>query len=62
MKEDYYFTWATREAAKSPERCKHGAIIVKGGKIVGRGFNHHGLHAEDSALRDFSLHRFREKD
>lgn len=38
-------------AESSPHpRYRHGAIALKGGSVVGRGYNHHGVHAEHSCL------------
>lgn len=58
-------------ASKSKARMKHGAIIVKGGRVVGTGFNknrnsplvvsenhiktHCSEHAEISAIKDASF-------
>lgn len=40
---------ALAEASPHP-RYRHGAIALKGGSIVGKGYNHHGVHAEHSCL------------
>lgn len=54
-----YIINAARQAEKSPMSCKHGAVIVKNGKIISKGHNinyskmKHGkysLHAEVSAI------------
>jgi len=39
-----------RMAENSNHRYRHGALVVKGGSVLGWGFNHHGKHAEMSAL------------
>jgi deoxycytidylate deaminase len=41
-----------RELAESSPhpRYRHGAIALKGGSIVGKGYNHNGVHAEHSCL------------
>jgi len=58
-------TAAFKESQKSTCRCKHGAIVSKNGRVLGRGHNDyrsHGghwgggplrtLHAEAAAIRD----------
>jgi deoxycytidylate deaminase len=54
---------AMKEAIKSSCRCKHGAIITKGGSVIARGYNSYRphpiwgtgplstLHAEAAAIR-----------
>lgn len=54
-----------REATKSSMKFRHGAILTKGGKIVGSGYNQDrtclnglfvtSMHAEISALKDKTL-------
>lgn len=39
MKTDHYLTLCLEQAANSPLRYRHGSIIVRGGKVIGRGFN-----------------------
>lgn len=39
MKTDRYMNICLEQAALSPLRYRHGCIIVKGGKIIGQGFN-----------------------
>lgn len=39
MKSDYYLQQCLEQAALSPLRRRHGCIVVKGGKIIGQGFN-----------------------
>lgn len=56
---------ARREAMKSSMKFRHGAVLVKGGRVVGSGFNQdrtclNGLfvtsvHAEINALKDKTL-------
>ena len=46
----YYLYQAADEAMKSNLQCKHGSIIVKGGKILGRGYNKGSVHAECDAI------------
>jgi deoxycytidylate deaminase len=60
-----YFELATSQALKSPMRSKHGAVIFKGKKILGVGYNWpkssnggewngkrpHSIHCERDALK-----------
>lgn len=39
-----------RLAEKSSHYYRHGALVTKGGSLLGWGHNHHGKHAEMSAL------------
>lgn len=39
MKSDTYFNVCLEQAALSPLRYRHGSIVVKGGKVIGKGFN-----------------------
>jgi deoxycytidylate deaminase len=39
MKTDNYLTLCLEQAANSPLRYRHGCIIVRGGKVIGQGFN-----------------------
>jgi deoxycytidylate deaminase len=39
MKTDNYLTLCLEQAAKSPLRYRHGCIIVRGGKVIGQGYN-----------------------
>ena len=39
MKADNYLTLCIEQAAKSPLRYRHGSIIVRGGKVIGQGYN-----------------------
>lgn len=53
-------TEAISQANRSPMLHRHGAVIVRNGVIVGKGFNHHvdyfhhsfSLHAEVDAIMD----------
>jgi len=36
---------------KSPHNFKHVAIVERAGKILAIGYNHDGIHAEESALK-----------
>lgn len=38
-------------ALSSPHpRYRHGAVALRSGAVVGKGYNHHGVHAEHSCL------------
>ncbi|QIW95187.1 hypothetical protein AMS68_000705 [Peltaster fructicola] len=39
MKSDQYLTLCLEQAHKSPLHYRHGCIIVRGGKVIGQGFN-----------------------
>jgi len=39
MKTDNYLNLCLEQAAKSPLRYRHGAIVVRGGKVIGQGYN-----------------------
>jgi deoxycytidylate deaminase len=39
MKTDNYLTLCLEQAAKSPLHYRHGCIIVRGGKVIGQGYN-----------------------
>ena len=39
MKTDNYLTLCLEQASKSPLHYRHGCIIVRGGKVIGQGFN-----------------------
>ncbi|KAK3708664.1 hypothetical protein LTR37_011386 [Vermiconidia calcicola] len=39
MKTDNYLTLCLEQAAKSPLHYRHGAVVVRGGKVIGQGFN-----------------------
>jgi deoxycytidylate deaminase len=39
MKTDNYLTLCLQQAANSPLHYRHGCIIVRGGKVIGQGYN-----------------------
>jgi deoxycytidylate deaminase len=41
METDIYLNLCLEQAANSPIHYRHGAIIVRGGKVIGQGFNDH---------------------
>ena len=64
-REQRFLSMASNEADKSDIQHRHGCVIVSGGKIIGRGYNHRRTtsrdgfidnkctcHAEISAIRD----------
>ena len=38
---DQYLSLCLSEASKSPLHYRHGCVIVAGGKVIGKGFNHY---------------------
>lgn len=52
-KRDYYISEAINKAKESKMKCKHGAVIVKGGKIIRAGHNDR-LHAECEVVGSIS--------
>jgi len=51
MKTDNYLNLCLEQAAKSPLRYRHGAIIVRGGKVIGQGYNDHRSGFDGGALK-----------
>jgi deoxycytidylate deaminase len=51
MKTDYYLNLCLEQAAQSPLRYRHGCIIVRGGKVIGQGFNDHRAGFDGGALK-----------
>jgi deoxycytidylate deaminase len=39
MKNDQYLNLCLEQAAQSPLHFRHGSIVVKGGRVIGQGFN-----------------------
>ncbi|KAI1372873.1 hypothetical protein F4677DRAFT_237111 [Hypoxylon crocopeplum] len=39
MKTDYYLNLCLEQAELSPLHHRHGCVVVKGGKVIGKGFN-----------------------
>lgn len=58
MKEDYFFNCASKLANESPLPYKHGAVLVKGGKILASGYNFWNFHAEDMAIKNYVSNRY----
>jgi deoxycytidylate deaminase len=55
MKTDNYMTLCLEQAAKSPLRYRHGCIIVRGGKVIGQGFNDYRSGYNGGALKTGQL-------
>jgi deoxycytidylate deaminase len=55
MKTDNYLTLCLEQAAKSHLRYRHGCIIVRGGKVIGQGFNDHRSGFSGGALKNGRL-------
>ncbi|KAI1258637.1 hypothetical protein F5Y18DRAFT_434077 [Xylariaceae sp. FL1019] len=51
MKTDTYLTLCVEQAELSPLHYRHGCIIVKGGKIIGKGFNDYRPGFDGGALK-----------
>lgn len=51
MKTDHYLNLCLEQAALSPLRYRHGSIIVRGGKVIGQGFNDHRAGFDGGALK-----------
>ncbi|KAF2655890.1 putative isomerase YbhE [Lophiostoma macrostomum CBS 122681] len=51
MKTDNYLTLCLEQAANSPLHYRHGCIIVRGGKVIGQGFNDHRSGYDGGALK-----------
>ncbi|KAI5923145.1 hypothetical protein F4810DRAFT_710900 [Camillea tinctor] len=55
MKSDYYLSLCLEQAELSPLRHRHGCIVVKGGKVIGKGFNDFRPGYEGGALKTGKL-------
>ncbi|KAK4442330.1 hypothetical protein QBC34DRAFT_313343 [Podospora aff. communis PSN243] len=51
MKTDKYLNLCLEQAARSPLHYRHGSIVVKGGKVVGLGFNDNRSGYDGGALK-----------
>jgi deoxycytidylate deaminase len=51
MKTDNYLTLCLEQATISPLHYRHGCIIVRGGKVIGRGYNDHRSGFDGGALK-----------
>jgi hypothetical protein len=52
MKPDYYLNMCLEQAELSPLGQRHGCVVVKGGKIIGKGFNDYRLGYDGGALKN----------
>lgn len=55
MKNDHYLNLCLEQAAQSPLFYRHGSIVVKGGKVVGQGFNDYRSGFDGGALKTGQL-------
>lgn len=55
MKSDNYLNLCLEQAAKSPLRSRHGCIVVRGGKVIGQGYNDHRPGYDGGALKSGRL-------
>lgn len=51
MKTDTYLNICLEQAAKSPLHYRHGAVVVRGGKVIGKGYNDHRSGFDGGALK-----------
>lgn len=51
MKNDQYLNLCLEQASLSPLHYRHGSIVVKGGKVIGRGFNDYRPGFDGGALK-----------
>ncbi|CAJ2503221.1 Uu.00g106150.m01.CDS01 [Anthostomella pinea] len=51
MKTDYYLNLCLEQAELSPLHHRHGCIVVKGGKVIGKGFNDYRPGYDGGALK-----------
>ncbi|KIK97332.1 hypothetical protein PAXRUDRAFT_136499 [Paxillus rubicundulus Ve08.2h10] len=50
-KSQYYFSQCLEAASKSPMAYTLGAVLVKGGKVISTGHNHHRTHYDGNDVR-----------
>jgi len=55
MKTDNYLTLCLEQAALSPLHYRHGCVIVRGGKIIGQGYNDYRSGFDGGALKSGRL-------
>ncbi|KAL9096638.1 MAG: hypothetical protein Q9165_001125 [Trypethelium subeluteriae] len=55
MKTDNYLALCLEQAAKSSMRYRHGCIVVRGGKVIGEGFNDSRSGFDGGALKTGSI-------
>lgn len=49
-KSQFYLSQCIDSASKSPMLFKLGAVMVKGGKVISTGYNHHRPHYDGGEL------------
>lgn len=55
MKNDTYLNLCLEQAANSPLRYRHGCIVVRGGKVIGQGYNDYRSGYDGGALKSGQL-------
>jgi len=55
MKTDNYLTLCLEQAALSPLHYRHGCVIVRGGKVIGQGYNDYRSGFDGGALKSGRL-------
>ncbi|TFY54980.1 hypothetical protein EVG20_g9488 [Dentipellis fragilis] len=50
-KTEFYLSECAAAALKSPMQYTLGAVLVKGGKVISRGHNHHRTHYDGADVR-----------
>lgn len=55
MKADNYLNLCLEQAEMSPLHHRHGCVVVKGGKVIGKGFNDHRPGYDGGALKTSNL-------
>jgi deoxycytidylate deaminase len=55
MKNDTYLNLCLEQAANSPLRYRHGCIVVRGGKVIGQGYNDYRSGYDGGALKSGRL-------
>jgi hypothetical protein len=46
-KSQFYLSQCAEAASRSPMNYTLGAILIKGGKVISSGYNHHRMHYDD---------------
>jgi len=55
MKSDNYLNLCLEQATKSPLRYRHGCVVVRGGNVIGQGYNDHRPGYDGGALKSGRL-------
>lgn len=56
-KSQYYLSQCAEAASKSPMCFTLGAVMVKGGKVISTGYNHHRPHYDGGELGTHGLRK-----